>query len=134
MPTRLVPKIKFTTTHNKPHPTDTTSHNNRKETVFHSLSIKLPTKSTIKPLKIRFIGESLINGYVTNCQIRPRRTLRGPIARTPVVKPGANVKSNTPVTNRTNIITTPGVKSFVGDGKFTWVCCEVYMLRYLLFK
>jgi len=91
----------------------------------------LPAKSTINPLKIRFIGEPLTNGYVTNCHILPCRTFWALIAKKLVVKPGANMDNNIPTISKIIIAVTPGVKSFVGEGKVICVCPVVYIITCL---
>jgi len=131
MPIKLLPVSRFTIIHNKPHPTDVTSHSKTKEAVLHSRSMALPAKSTIKPLKIKFTKKPLANGYVTNCHILPCRTFWALIAKKLVVKPGANRDNNIPTISKTIIAVTPGVKSFVGEGKVIWVCPVVYIITCL---
>ena len=121
----------LTIIHNKPHPIDITSHSRRKEAVRHSRSIALPTKSSIKPLKIKLIGELLTNGYVKICQILPCRTPWVLSAKKLIAKFPANVDSKNPETNKITIAVTPGVKSFDGEGNTIWVCSVVYIIKSL---
>jgi len=130
IPMKLFPVSRFTITHSNPHAAETTTQSRRKEAVFHSRSIALPTKSTIKPLKTRFIGSPLANGYVTNCHILPCRTLCALNAKNLVLKPGANIDNSIPAISKIIMAVTPGVKSFAGEGKDICVCWVVYMATF----
>jgi len=78
-----------------------------------------------------FIGKLLTNGYVTNCHILPCRTLRALSAKKLIVKSPANRDNNIPTISKIMIAVTPGVKSFVGEGKVIWVCPVVYIRKCL---
>jgi hypothetical protein len=78
-----------------------------------------------------FIGKLLKNGYVTNCHILPCRTLWALSAKKLMVKSPAIRDNNIPAISKIMIAVTPGVKSFVGEGKVIGVCPVVYIITNL---